>query len=200
MRKVVDFANVVATVILGIYLVLLAVFRSSSLMAFPDWLTSSGIIVVTFLVGLFLVGINIKTLSEEWKAGGLRRNLRITTDNGQNELSVAALEMLLLRDLKNQPDIVEPIVHLQPRDEGRPMLCQLELKLRRQNDVIHRIDAIKAHIRSIFDTMIPGGLTVEVQAEVRDFVEDAPRQRASVQGEGEFNGPVYTDDSESEGI
>ncbi len=193
MRKIVDFVNIAAAVLLGLYLVALAVFRTGRLQAFPEWLTSTGIIVFTFLVGLFLVASNVKVLSDEWKAGGLRRNLRITTDSGQNELSVAALEMLILRDLKAQPDIVDPLVTLQPRQEGKPMLCLLELKLRRQNDVIKRIDTIKHQIRDIFDKLIPGGLTVEVQAEVRGFVEDAPKQRETLFGEGEFNGPVYSD-------
>lgn len=193
MRKVVDFVNVLATVLLGVYMVLLAVFRSGRLLSFPEWLASPGIVVFCFLVGLFLVVVNVKVLSAEWKAGGLRRNLRITTDNGQNELSVAALEVLVLRDLKAQPDIVDPIVTLQPREEGKPMLCLLELKLKRQNDVIRRVDAVKAQIREIFDNLIPGGLTVEVQAEVRGFVEDVPRSRENAEGEAEFNGPVYAD-------
>ncbi len=199
MRKVVDFANILASVLLGLYLVALAVFRSGKLLAFPEWLTSSGVIVFCFLVGLFLVASNLKVLSNEWKAGGLRRNLRITTDSGQNELSVAALELLILRDLKAQPDIVDPIVILQPRAEGKPMLCLLELKLRRQNDVIKRVDSIKHQIRDIFEGLIPGGLTVEVQAEVRGFVEEAPKKRESTPGAGpEFNGPVYSDGDNGE--
>ena len=193
MRKVVDFANVLATVLLGVYLVVLAVFRSGRLMAFPEWLTSPGVVVFCFLIGLFLVFANVKVLQNEWRAGGLRRNLRITTDNGQNELSVAALEVLILRDLKQQPDIVDPIVTLQPRVEGKPMLCTLELKLRRQNDVIKRIDAIKSQIRDIFDSLIPGGLTVEVQAEVRAFVEESVTKAQEKATSSEFNGPVYSD-------
>lgn len=198
MRKVVDFANILASVLLGLYMVALAVFRSGRLIAIPEWLTSSGIIVFCFLVGLFLVAANVKVLSAEWKAGGLRRNLRITTDSGQNQLSVAALELLILRDLKAQPDIVDPIVTLQPRDEGKPMLCTLELKLKRQNDVIKRIDTIKHQIRDIFDRLIPGGLTVEVNAEVKGFVEDQPKQRESLSGGAEFNGPVYSDGDKAE--
>lgn len=198
MRKAVDFANILAAVLLGLYMVALAVFRSGRLVALPEWLTSSGIIVFCFLAGVFLVASNVKVLSAEWKAGGLRRNLRITTDSGQNELSVAALELLILRDLKAQPDIVDPIVTLQPRDEGKPMLCTLELKLRRQNDVIKRIDAVKHQIRDIFDRLIPGGLTVEVNAEVKSFVEDQPRQRENLPGGSEFNGPVYSDGDKAE--
>lgn len=198
MRKVVDFTNVVAAVILGLYMVALAVFRSGRLMAIPEWLTSSGVIVFCFLVGLFLVAANVKVLSDEWRAGGLRRNLRITTDSGQNELSVAALELLILRDLKAQPDVVDPVVTLQPRDEGKPMRCNLELKLRRQNDVIKRIDSLKHQIRDIFDQLIPGGLTVEVHAEVRGFVDESPKQLEAIDSAAEFNGPVYSDGDNAE--
>ncbi|MDR0362023.1 MAG: hypothetical protein LBJ46_04980 [Planctomycetota bacterium] len=200
MRKVVDFVNIAVSVLFGAYLIVLVFFRPEKLMAAPEWLVTSGVVLITLLVGLFTVGANLYILFNEWKAGGLRRNLKITTDHGQNELSVAALEMLLLRDLKSQPDIVDPVITLYPRGEGKPMLCLLELKLRRQNDVIHRMDAIKLHIREIFDRLIPGGITVEVQEEVRGFVEDAPKTRESAVMDKEFNGPVYSDGGDADGI
>ena len=200
MRKIVDFANVAAAVLLGIYLILLTLFRTPGLKAVSETLSSSGVSVIAFLVGLFLVAANLNVLLREWKAGGLRGNLRITTDQGMSELSVAALEMLLLRDLRAEPDIVEPMVSLTPRGEGKPMLCELQLKLRRQDDVIKRMDEIKRKIRDDIDRLIPGGLTVEVQGEVRDFVNEPAREKERAPEPGEFNGPVYTDVADSDSV
>ncbi|MCL2001182.1 MAG: alkaline shock response membrane anchor protein AmaP [Planctomycetes bacterium] len=202
MRKVVDFANVTVAVLTGLYLVLLTLFRTDGLKAVPSGLASSGTGVLCFFAGVFLVGINIRVLIREWKAGGFRRNLRITTDHGMSELSVSALEMLLLRDLRAEADIVEPGVILTPRGEGKPMLCEVELKLRRQEDVIKRMDSIKRRIRDEIDRLIPGGLTVEVLVEVRDFISE---QTKSDRGNGsgtasEFNGPVYSDVAGSDGV
>ncbi len=201
MRKVVDFANVAVAVLTGAYLVLLTLFRTDGLKAVPSSLASSGTGVLLFFVGAFLVGVNIHVLIKEWKAGGLRRNLRITTDQGMSELSVSALEMLLLRDLRAEPDIVDPGVTLSPRGEGKPMLCEVELKLRRQEDVIKRMDCIKRRIRDDIDRLIPGGLTVEVLVEVRDFVSEQARNgREPIGKPGEFNGPVYSDAAGSDSV
>lgn len=199
MRRVLDFANLTAAMLFGAYLlalVIAALFGLERVYAVPTWLATSGLAVICFLAGAFLVGANIYILAVEWRAGGLRWNLRVTTDHGHNELSVAALESLLLRDLKAQGDVADPIVRLQPRGEGRPMLCRLELKLRRQDDIIKRMDDIKIHIREIFDRLIPGGITVEVQEEVRAIIEDAPKTRDSAVIGKEFNGPEYPDDGE----
>lgn len=200
MRKIVDLANLTVSVATGAYLVLLTVFRWDVLKAVPEALASSNMAILCFLVGIALVIANLHVLFKEWKAGGLRRNLRITTDQGMSELSVAALEMLLLRDLRAEPDIVDPVVSLSPRGEGKPMLCILELKLRRQNDVIKRMDDIKRKIRDDIDRLIPGGLTVEVQGEVRDFVSETAREKEKAPEPGEFNGPVYTDVVDSDSV
>ncbi|MDR1518857.1 MAG: hypothetical protein LBU23_01770 [Planctomycetota bacterium] len=184
MRRILDFANVAAAVLTGSYLALLILFSPESLLTAPEWLSGPGIGILSFLIGAALVGANIHSLAREWKIGGLRRNLRISTDQGMTELSVTALEMLLLRDLRAESDIVEPQVVLTPRGEGRPMTCEIGLKLLRQSDVIKRMDSIKRTIRDDLDRLIPGGLTVDVLVEVRDFVSDKT---------GEFNGPVYSD-------
>lgn len=201
LRKVVDFANVTVGTLVGAYLVILTVFRTDGLKAVPQGLASSGTAVICFFIGAFLVAGNIIVLWRESKEGGLRTNLRISTDQGISELRVPALEMLVLRDLRAEPDIVEPFVVLKPRGEGKPMLCSVELKLRRQDDVIKRIDLIKRKIRDDFDRLIPGGLTVEVMVEVMDFVSDASRSGRSVVSEpAEFNGPVYSDGGGSDGV
>jgi hypothetical protein len=193
MRKLADFVNITFTVLLGVYLVFIVLFHPDALLTLPVCLTTSWVMLLTLLLGLGLVALNVKVLADEWRAGGLRRNLRITTESGQNELSVSALEMLILRDLKAQADIVDPIVSLEPRREGRPMLCQLEFKLLRQNDIIKRMDAIKHQIRDVFYHLIPGGLTVDVQAEVRGFVDSRTEGTSSTREEGLFNGPVYSE-------
>ncbi len=203
MRRIVDFANVTVTVLTGAYLVLLTLFATEGLRLMPEGLVATwGVRILFFLIGVALVGMNIRVLVREWKTGGLRSNLRITTEQGMTEFSVPSMELLILRDLKAEPDIVDPAVTLKPRGEGKPMLCEVELKLRRQEDVLKRIDSIKKRVRDIIDRLIPGGLTVEVLVEVRDFVSESMRARArEVMPEpGEFNGPVYADGGGSDGV
>jgi hypothetical protein len=207
MRRIADFANVAVTVLTGAYLVLLTLFATDGLRLMPDGLVSGwGLRILFLLIGAALVGVNIKVLMQEWRAGGLRNNLRIPTNQGMTEFSVPSLELLLLRDLKAEPDIVDPTVFLQPRGEGRPMLCKVELKLRRQEDVVKRSDSIKKMVRDIIDRLIPGGLTVEVLVEVRDFVSESIRRdtrtshREILPSPGEFNGPVYADGGGSDGV
>ncbi len=207
MRRIVDFANVTVTVLTGAYLVLLTLFATEGLRLMPEGLVAAwSVRMLFFFVGVALVGMNIRVLVREWKTGGLRSNLRITTEQGMTEFSVPSMELLILRDLKAEADIVDPAVTLKPRGEGKPMLCEVELKLRRQEDVLKRIDSIKKRVRDIIDRLIPGGLTVEVLVEVRDFVSESMRAHArgpsrEVMPEpGEFNGPVYADGGGSDGV
>lgn len=203
MRKIMDFANVTITVLTGAYVVLLTLFATDGLKAVPEGLVASwGARLLFLFFGAFVVGVNIHVLVREWKAGGLRNNLRITTEQGMTEVSVPSMEMILLRDLKAEPDIVEPGVTLKPRGEGKPMLCEVTLKLRRQEDVIKRIDGVKRKVRDIIDRLIPGGFTVEVLVEVRDFVSDPPPAHRDSAGEAgdDFNGPVYSDAGGSDGV
>lgn len=199
MRKVMDIANVTVTVLVGAYLVLLSASGYEGFKAVPEVIADSGLWIVFFLIGAFLVYVNVRELYRELKTHGLRSNLRITTEQGMTEFSVPSLEMLLLRDLKAEPDVVDPIVTLEPRAEGKPMRCEVQLKLRRQEDVIKRIDSLKRKVRDIIDRLIPGGLTVEVFVEVRDIVNESLRSRRDIAG-GEFNGPVYVDGGGSEGV
>lgn len=209
MRKFVDFANLTVTVLTGFYLVLLTLFATDGLKMIPEGFVSAwGPRLMFLLMGLCLAGANIYVLVQEWKTGGLRSNLRLTTEQGMTEFSVPSMEMLILRDLKEEPDIVDPVVTLKPRGEGKPMLCEVELKLRRQEDVLKRIDGIKKKVRDVIDRLIPGGLTVEVHVEVRDFVNEkgpaAARSgrysREPLPDPAEFNGPVYTDGGGSDGV
>jgi hypothetical protein len=206
MRRIVDFANVTVTVLTGAYLVLLTLFGTEGLRLMPEGLVASwSVRFLFFLVGVALVGVNIRVLVLEWKTGGLRSNLRITTEQGMTEFSVPSMELLILRDLKAEGDVVDPVVTLKPRGEGKPMLCGVELKLRRQDDVLKRIDSIKKKVRDIIDRLIPGGLTVEVTVEVRDFVSESMRStrtsgREILPGSAEFNGPVYSDGGGSDGV
>lgn len=213
MRKIVDFANLTAAVLVGAYLFLLTVLSTDGLRLIPDSIVASaGLRILFLLAGAALVALNIHILMEDWKAGGLRSNLRLSTDQGTTEFSVPSMEMLILRDLRAEADIVDPVVFLQPRGEGKPMLCKVEMKLRRQKDVLNRIDSVKKKVRDIIDGLIPGGLTVEVLVEVRDFVAEASaggrttgrsgREHAHGAGAapGEFNGPVYTDGGGSDGV
>ncbi|MCC8191135.1 MAG: hypothetical protein LIP77_10970 [Planctomycetes bacterium] len=190
-RKIMDYANVTATVLGGAYLVLLSLPGTDSLKGVPaglmagSWTTR----LLVFLTGAFLLWINISVLRAEWKTVGIMGNLRLNTELGTTEFSIPHIEMLILHDLRAEPDILEPTVFLKPKGIGKPMLCEVGLKLRRQRDVLKRVDDIKRQIRDIIDKLIPGGLTVEVKVEAQIIAEPAE----------EFNGPVYSaEDVESD--
>ena len=196
--KVADGANVAAAVLVGLYLVLLSVLGVGT--GLPQWLISSPTVsFIVFFVGASLVTINVCVLAQDLKTVGLKRNLRIPTEQGKSELSVAALEMLLLRDLKAEPDVIDPVLSLTPRGEGKPMLCEVEMKLRRQQYVNKRTDALARKIRDTIDKLISGGLTLEVQIDVRDFVNSpAASGHDQIGPADEFNGPVFPDSGGSD--
>ncbi len=208
MRRIVDIANVAVTVVTGAYLVLLTVLATDRLRLMPDALAESWSFsrFLVLLIGAALVAANVKVLMQEWREGGLRKNLRITTEQGVIEFSAPSLEMLILRDLKAEPDVVDPVVALKPRGEGRPMLCKVELNLRRQKETPKRIDALKRQVRDIIEQLIPGGLTVEVVVKVNNVVSESMRRETRTSSReilprpGEFNGPVYSDGGGSEGV
>ena len=189
MRKLTDFINVTAAVLLGLFLISLIFIRNERLLNLSAWLSTPSVIVFAVIIGLLLVAVNLNVLVQEWKIGGLRRNLRITTDNGPSDLWIAGLESLLLRELKAQGDILDPLVTLEARAEGHPMLCLLEYRLKRQDDVLSRSDAIKRLVRDTFQRLIPSGVTIEIRSEIRDFVEDMPVEKPLKKDE--FQGPVY---------
>lgn len=199
MRKVTDFANVAAGVLLGLYLLFLTISGAQRLIDLPAWLVSSWAIwLLAFFAGALLLYLNIRLLVQEWQDGGLRWMLRISTEEGPSELSVTALEALLVRELKDQPDVVDPLVTIYPKREGYPIICIIELSLKRQDDVIRRTDALKKMVRSSFLRLIPSGVTVEIRAEIRNIVDDAPTP--ANQTFSEFSGPVYpegTDDDDN---
>lgn len=209
MRKIIlDIANVVVTVLVGGYLVLLTLTGAGLLKAVPEVLASSlGIRILFFLVGAGLLYLNINELVKELKSGALRRILRITTDQGTTEFFVPSLEMQVQRELRMEPDIVDPVVMLTPHGEGKPIECKVELKLRnlKDSDNIKRSDGIKKKVRDIIDRLVSGHLTVDVLVDVRDFVSESTRtssrqDRSRLPESGEFNGPVYTNQSGSEGV
>ena len=203
LRKVVDFANVTVSLATGAYLFLLLTLRFEWLKALPAGMIASGLWWLFLLAAAGLLFANIYLLVIEYRIKGFRDNLRISTEQGKIELSVAALEMQLLRDLRNEPDVSEPVVRLEPHGEGKPMLCEVSLKLRRQDDVISRMDSLKRMVSDNIYRLIPSGLTVEIRVEIKGFVTDNPRvsrrERAPAEP-GEFNGPVYSDGGGSEGV
>lgn len=199
MRKIVDIANVAVTVLVGAYLIVMAL-GWEAMIALPQWLRSSWTLtILTIAVGLLLVGANVLVLYNEIQIGGFGQYLRITTDQGRTNFFIPTLEMQLQRELRAEPDIVEPLVMLTPRGEGKPMKCEVELKLRRTRGGLQRIDEIKRKVRDIFDRLITGGITVEVLVDVRDFIPEAGAQEI-LPDAAEFNGPVYTDGAGSEGV
>lgn len=202
MRKIVDYVNVTMAVFFGLYLMLLTFLGWDWIVAIPGGIiASSGWRALFGVLALALVFLNGYILYLDLKTGGLREKLRISTEHGRTDLSVPSIEMLILGDLRNEPDIVDPYVRLKPRAEGKPMRCTVDVKLRRQRNVVKRGDDIKRKVRDIIDQLIPGGLTVEVVVEVREIVnEPAPDAVQETPKVEEFNGPVYTNDTGSDGV
>lgn len=212
-RKIVDGTNVTVTVLLGLYLIVMC-FGSEALISLPAWLRSSWwLLTLTVVVGLLLVGLNILELYYEIKDGSFSQYfsqyLHLSTDQGRVSFYIPTLEMQLQRELKAEPDVVDPLVSITPHAEGKPLTCEVELKLRRtrdglkRNDEINglkRIDEIKKRVRDIIDRLISVGLTVDVLVDVRDFINEPAGSREASPDAGEFNGPVYADGAGSEGV
>lgn len=192
-RQIVDCTNVVVAVLLGAYLMVMCS-GWDAFVSLPAWLRSSwALLIATFVIGLLLVGLNLLELYNEYREGGFSNYLHLSTEQGRTSFYIPTLEMQLQRELKAEPDIVDPLVTLKPHGEGKPMTCWVELKLRRSKEGgMKRVDEIKKRVRDIIDRLISVGLTVEVLVDVRDFVSGEP--------DGNFNGPVYVDGAGSEGV
>lgn len=202
LRKIVDFINVTVTVLVGAYLIILCLTGSEGMKALLYGPSASWWLWFLFIIiGAILLGLNICVLYREIQIGGFGQYLSITTDQGTTNFFVPNLEMQLQRELAAEPDVVEPIVTLTPKGEGKPMKCEVELKLRSTKAGLKRVDEIKKRVRDIIDRLISGGLTVEVLVDVKEFVSEKSGIRPdSISGAGEFNGPVYTDGGGSESV
>ena len=192
-RRIIDFVNVAAGTILGLFVLIAAIRQPGVLWNTVAFRMGSWTVMnLVLIAGFILVAVNVWTLVRMWRAGFFRRKLRVVSDEGANELSIPSLEALLAKELKAQADVVEPQVILESKGEGHPLLCHLNYKLKRQENVIGRADELKKVVKAAFLRLLPAGVEIAIVGEVRDLVSDAPP--AEAEKSGELAGPVYPPD------
>jgi hypothetical protein len=190
MRKMTETLNIVVAMLaafnmLGLY------FHHPLFANYHGRLFSGTIGGFMVVVAALVLLLNLLTAIQEYRRGGFRRNLLITTESGQSVFSIRALEAQILDDLGRAPDVTDAAVQMEVQGEGQPVLCHLAFKLRRQEDVAARVDQIKQSTRESFTRLLPTGVGIEIDANVTDLVsERAVSAGASGEG-GEFSGPVY---------
>ena len=192
-RRIIDFVNVATGTVLGLFLVITAVSAGALWDTLFLRIRSApwGLPNLILIAGLILVVVNVWTLARMWRAGFFHRKLRVVSDEGANELSIPSLESLLVKELKTQPDVVDPKVALESKGEGHPVVCRLKYKLKRQENVIRRADELKKLVKVTFLRLLPAGVEIEIVGEVRGLVtEETPSSEKT----SEFSGPVYPTD------
>lgn len=199
MRKAADFLNSLAGILLGLYLTALFFLpHQPKLLHVPNTITNSyWLWFIALLFGAALLVLNGIITKEDIENGGLRRNLKITTDEGESIMSVSALEKQLLAELEVAADIINPRVFLRVKGEGIPISCRLRFELLQQDDVMTRVDALKKAVRDAFFRLIPSGANIEITADIQDL-RSADTPKVSVPGGNEFSGPVYPVNGDSE--
>jgi hypothetical protein len=187
MHKIVDAVNLFLVVVGGVFLMAL-VCRTGDLAEFLAGLAQGVPGALLFLVGLAAVVGNAIVGIRELRGGDFRRNLLLTTEEGVNTVNIRALEQQLLQELQKAPDVMDAAVAMEARGEGVPLACRLSFKLRRQENVMRRVDELKKAVREAFVKLIPAGATIEIVANVRDLVGE---NEAGLKQESEFLGPRY---------
>ncbi|EFK96006.1 membrane protein [sediment metagenome] len=188
MRRIIDTVNLLLGYLAGIFLVCLCL-RPDTLIAFLQYLSQTSVAVLLLFLGLAVLVGNLRLAWREFRSGGSRRNLEVTTDEGVNILSIHALEQQLLAEVQKSPDVIEPAVAMAARGEGLPLACRIDFKLKRQENVMRRADEIKKRAREAFFRLIPSGAAIEITANVRDLVGEGDVLPAKM--ESEFFGPKY---------
>jgi len=201
LRKIVDWINAVAATGLGLYLLLLCLLGPGRLEGWPACVTESGWWwLLAFAAGLVFVAANALLLVQAWRGGDLARNLRVTTEGGSTAMSIVALERELAANLSRQKDIASPRVTLEQQANGLPVVCRLSFRLADRNDVLARVDLLKRQVREMFMAMFPGGIGLEIHAEVQGFsgngqivtpTETAAAAAEMEESKREFSGPVF---------
>lgn len=193
MRKAADILNIIVSVFASVVMVGLLTNSTYTLARVDDASEGSRVIILAIL-GCVTLALNIVAVVYEHRYGAFRRDLHITTEEGANTISIAALERQLLDELRGADDVADAWINLTARGEGQPVQCHLSFKMRRQGDVMHRTDELKKQVRESFMRIIPSGVGIEISATVTDLVDSfQPQQKASpVSGQPEFSGPDFS--------
>lgn len=195
MRRVVDVLNIVVSVFAGVVMIGL-LFRGNYTLERIEHAASDWRVVLLGALGIATVLLNIALAILEYRGGVFRKALEITTEEGANAVSIEALERQLLDSMSQADDVADARIHLDARGEGQPVICRLAFKLRRQNDVMHRVDELKKRVRETFLRIIPSGVGIEISATVTDLVESVQPAAAQTSGSSasgyEFSGPDFS--------
>jgi len=194
LRKLADWSNLAAAAGLGLYLLLLALLPPAAarrVAAAPGAARGAWVLWAPALAaGAWLIGINGRLVAGAWRAGGLRERLRLPAGDGAHLFSPEALEELFLRALRAEPDLADPGAALEVRP-GPALTVHLRFGLKEQEDIVRRMEEIRALVRGRLQRLIPAGVGLEVNVEVVEFTPPAgPPPRGEGGG---FNGPVYAD-------
>jgi hypothetical protein len=187
MRRIVDYLNTFVSVFVGAFLVG-AVLRPDRMDVVFDLAGGVAGRIVLLAAGLVLLALNAVSIVLDIRAGLRARSLQLTTESGTNAVSVDALERQLLEDLERAGDIIDPRLHLEVDVPDHPIPCEITMKLRKQENVMGRIDEIKRGVRDRYVRMIPSGPGIDITCRVTDIVSEPARPRS---GSDEFSGPVY---------
>lgn len=187
MRRIVDYLNTFVTVFLGALCVGAFVSPARLGVVLDQAGTLPGRLVL-LVGGLALLLLNALAIVLELRAGMRERTLQVVTESGTNAVSVDALERQLLEDLARAQDVVEPRIRLDVDVQDQPLPCAITMKLRKQENVMGRIDEIKRTVRDRYVRMIPSGPGIDITCRVTDIVSDTARPKG---GGEEFSGPVY---------
>lgn len=192
MRKVVDIINIIAAVIFGVMLASLP-WKADAVSAQVLTAKTGFLAGVVLVVGLVIVVLNLAQAFREFRAGTFRRDLEITTEEGANRVNIHALERQLLAELTRQADISDASVILDAHGEGHPIACNLQFKLKRQDDVMKRVDTLKKAVRDTFLRIIPSGVGIEITATITDLVDaTAPQASSGASASPAFSGPDFS--------
>ncbi|MCX7934308.1 MAG: alkaline shock response membrane anchor protein AmaP [Planctomycetota bacterium] len=187
MRKTMDLVNLFLGIVAGFFFLAMAL-RTEPLLLYLQRGSQGWWGMLFLALGLAIVAANAWVVLAEYRRGHFRRNLEIVTEEGANAVSIQALEEYLLQELRRAADVIEPEVRMEARGVGEPLLCRLEFKLRRQENVMRRADELKRKVREAFAALIPTGASLEIAAHIRDLVAEGEIEKAR---EAEFSGPRY---------
>ncbi len=187
MRKIMDLVNLFLGILAGFFFLALTL-RTEQLLVYLQHGSQGWWSMLFVALGLIIVAANAWLVLAEYRRGRFRRNLEIVTEEGTNAVSIQALEEYLLQEMRRAADVIEPAVRMEARAPGEPILCRLEFKLRRQENVMRRADEIKRKVREAFAALIPSGASLEIAAHIRDLAADGETEKSR---DAEFSGPRY---------
>lgn len=117
-----------------------------------------------------------------------RRDIEITSGDGNSIVSIAAVEKRLLDLATKFPDIRQARVALRIKKKDAPIQCAMTFGLAREHDVTGRVEEIKRCLHNAFQKLLPGAPGIEINARVVELRDEEARNPLV---DDTFTGPVY---------